>query len=173
MDYLLNTFLWELKQNFETLDFTYRKIEYGGSVSVFFVYIADEISLKENWESISVFIASGYQATMADEFNVWNIYLFFVLREVVSNELKYQIENDTFSSRKIIVFPIQPEDDIVNEHILNNDLQIPVRSTTELGEFQYDSIIGSELRGAVAKKRLTDDMKQRLNEVVTKIRLAE
>lgn len=109
------------------------KIEFIGTVSIFSFIFESENTLSQNWESITSTIASYYQSKFEEEgqdFERWNIYILFLVKEEVSTQLKYKIENDKFSSRKIVqdkMFNTINADTIsklIWEHIVNSDLDI-------------------------------------------------
>lgn len=108
-------------------------IEFIGTVSVFSFFFESEKELDENWEIITSSIAAYYQSELDDdtkEFERWNIYILFLVKENVNNQLKYKIENDKFSSRKIVqdnMLDTINEDSIsqlIRMHIINDDLNI-------------------------------------------------
>ena len=57
------------------------------------------------WKDIRNELASKWQMGNLDDFERWNFYLFYVVEDKskVNRSLKYEIEHDTVSSRKIIV----------------------------------------------------------------------
>ena len=60
--------------------------------------------LAENWINIRDCIATG-QRSLDDEFERWNHYLFYLVESDgdIDVNLKYKIEHDTISSRKIVI----------------------------------------------------------------------
>lgn len=110
-------------------------------ISVFLAHTKTNQDLEKYWEAISNSIAAIYQSVLVkkeDEFERWNIYVVFLSKENVEKELKFKIENDKFSSRKIVHSRPEEnlEDDlalrIIIEQITNEDLQL-VDSTQEAG----------------------------------------
>lgn len=110
-------------------------------INVFFVESINEKVLKENWELISSMVAANYQNSeyMGErEFDRWNFYIIFISKDIVSKELKNRIENDKFSSRKIVEDSYDKEfnDDEANRlivnHITNADLKEIVEATQEV-----------------------------------------
>ncbi|PWK72888.1 hypothetical protein LX99_04218 [Mucilaginibacter oryzae] len=107
---------------------TFKLIEYKGNVSVFVFYFEEEKHLGKTWNNVSGNVAGLYQAELTEDFDVWNIYMFYLCKSEVSLALKYKIENDRFSSRKIILDNYDEEisdigvNDIINEHITNVDI---------------------------------------------------
>lgn len=128
MIYLDKFFFNNLKEAFPNFVFEYDEIEYGGKVPVFYIHVKDEEDvLAQNWAKITDFIAVHFQTALIEEFAVWNIYLFFITKKNITKELRFKIENDTFSSRKIVIEDDMSNAEIINEHILNVDLAIEGR----------------------------------------------
>lgn len=174
MSCLNDKILDDLGQRFENMKFSYREISFGGNIHVFFVTDIEETDLKEYWEKISEFIATNFQVSLDEEFSVWNIYLFFLVKENVSNEIKYQIENDTFSSRKIVINRETDFDKIINEHIINNNLTITPQKKSDDIEFKPNSIIWEVLeRRTLKKKRRTYEAEPALDEIIVKLKEVE
>ena len=73
-------------------------------VDIFITHPLNHDSLKAEWEIIRNEVAN-YQSTVEDEFERWNHYLFFLVDENSMRDinLKYRIEHDTISSRKILI----------------------------------------------------------------------
>lgn len=122
-----------LDELFPEFDPMLSKIEFIGTVSVFSFIIESEDLLNRNWESITSTIASYYQSKFEEEgkeFERWNIYIFFIIKEEVSTQLKYKIENDKFSSRKIVqdkmleTINTDSISQLILGHIVNSDLDI-------------------------------------------------
>ncbi|MFN0139618.1 MAG: ABC-three component system middle component 1, partial [Pyrinomonadaceae bacterium] len=97
---------------------------FGGELPLFFVTPKDEKWLSENWESVTDFVATSFQIHLESEYETWNIYLFFRMSAPISKELKYAIENDTWSSRKMVIETVRSIDQIIEEHIENKSLFI-------------------------------------------------
>ena len=73
-------------------------------VDVFITRPLNHNDLREKWKDIRNDIAEN-QRYIDDEFERWNHYLFYLAEEDAVNDipLKYQIEHDTISSRKIVI----------------------------------------------------------------------
>ena len=71
-----------------------------------------EEELRVKWRKIRNSIAEKYQLEDIDDFERWNFYLFYVVNDKrkLNRSLKYEIEHDTISSRKIIVSKSEFED---------------------------------------------------------------
>ena len=61
--------------------------------------------LADNWRDIRNEIMTKWQDTITDDFSRWNFYLFYVVDKLdkLDGSLRYQIEHDMVSSRKILV----------------------------------------------------------------------
>lgn len=119
-----------LAEMFADFAMKFQTIDFPVAVSVFSFTFASAAALRDNWEKMQKAIAGYYQTSLADEaeFERWNIYIFYLCGEPVASELKYKIQNDKFSSRKIVVeeFGAAVDEETLNEliaeHITNTDL---------------------------------------------------
>lgn len=109
-------------------------------INIFFLE-ADSDIINENWKRFSNMVAANYQNSeyMSNrEFDRWNFYIIYISKDNVSKELKNKIENDKFSSRKIVEDSYDKEfnDDEANrlivKHITNADLKEIVEATQEV-----------------------------------------
>lgn len=73
-----------------------------------------EDELRETWRNYRNDFAVEYQTDDIDEFERWNFYLFYVVdnKNEIDRNLKYEIEHDTISSRKIVV----SKDELLDEN---------------------------------------------------------
>ena len=62
-------------------------------------------ALRNRWIDIRDELASEWQMRNLDDFERWNFYLFYVVenKSKIDRSLKFKIEHDTVSSRKIII----------------------------------------------------------------------
>lgn len=72
-----------------------------------------EDELRETWRNYRNDFAIEFQTDDIDEFERWNFYLFYVVdnKNAIDRSLKYEIEHDTISSRKIVVSKDELEDE--------------------------------------------------------------
>lgn len=72
-----------------------------------------EDELRETWRNYRNDFAVEFQTDDIDEFERWNIYLFYVVdnKNAIDRSLKYEIEHDTISSRKIVVSKDELQDE--------------------------------------------------------------
>lgn len=151
----------------------YKLVTVGnGIVHAFFITVKDAEELTSVWRKASNFLALNFQSRLEDDFQVWNLYVFFRIGVPVDNDLKYQVENDTFSSRKIIVGLDQTNTEVVAEHILNSDLRITAQKTE--GEiFEHDPILWQILKDKAPNKIVTEEHKKLFKRITDKIRPAD
>jgi DNA repair exonuclease SbcCD ATPase subunit len=88
---------WEKKENHHLL-------------YVFSVYIENQQELKANWKKVKNYIATYVQGLLLEKaVERWNLYIVFFVKNEIDNELKYKIEQDKFSTRKIVLDNMQKE----------------------------------------------------------------
>lgn len=77
----------------------------GRDIVVAVTPVLTEKELSQLWRDFRNLLIHDYQIDDIDEFTRWNFYLFFVVpdKNKIDRSLKYKIEHDTISSRKIIV----------------------------------------------------------------------
>lgn len=168
MNYSIEALLADLSREFEHFTFSFKENKYQGIIPCFFINVNSEEKLYEFWMKISDFIAVNYQSRLNDEFSIWNIYLFFLVGETIGNELKYLIENDTFSSRKILIEKNTGSNKIFEEHILNNDIQIDISKTREMS-FYPNPIFFGQVSNIEAKSKVTNEIKDAYSVLKSKL----
>lgn len=109
-------------QDFPMVSVSYDNFNFGGKIHLFLLHFDAEETMHKNWQKIANAIAFYFQQKLNNDFEKWNTYLFYSTNQPVSNELKYIIENDTFSSRKILVENNTNLNKVFEEHISNKDL---------------------------------------------------
>lgn len=70
--------------------------------------------LMESWCDFRDYMIDEYQLGDIDEFTRWNFYLFYVVenKNKIDRNLKYKVEHDTISSRKIVVSVEEAKDGV-------------------------------------------------------------
>ncbi|RZJ89254.1 MAG: hypothetical protein EOO20_11450 [Chryseobacterium sp.] len=175
MSFSIDQFLQVVNATFEPSTVSYQELNYNGKIPVFFVKCCSIEELEKHWTGLVDSVAFDFQSQLTDEFQVWNIYMFFIkpleIKDSVRfNSLKLKIENDTFSSRKIVVED-QAVGDIINEHIVNKNVNFSVEKdgSSKLA-FTANPLLWSLLEDKTLKRqKLTaeatstfDDLVQRL-----------
>lgn len=77
----------------------------GRDIVIAVTPVLTEEELNYFWKDFRNLLIHDYQIEDIDEFTRWNFYLFYVVtdKNKIDRSLKYKIEHDTISSRKIIV----------------------------------------------------------------------
>lgn len=98
-----NSILEDLSKRFENLTFKFSVQDIGVKTSTFLVHgSCSNIEEANNWRLISEEIALKFQSKITSKDDKWNLYIIYVCSDIVYKELKARIENDKFSSRKIV-----------------------------------------------------------------------
>ncbi len=121
------------------------KNEDSFQLNIFFIE-ADIDFINDEWNRFSKMVALNYQNSeyMSDsDFDRWNFYIVYILKDSISKELKVQIENDKFSSRKIVEDSYDKEfnhdeaNRLIVKHITNTDLKKIVDETEQVSISEY------------------------------------
>lgn len=113
-----------ISNEFPEAKFGFYKSTPEGYISCFTCTVADEATLLKIWSGVVSIIAAEYQTKLKSKFEMWNIYLAFIVNVPICKNLEYEIENDKFSMRKLVsVFPDGADiESYLNEEILGSDL---------------------------------------------------
>lgn len=120
----------EIFKIFSVESFSIGEVFFSGKIIVAVVRFRNIDSLSKSWKEINSYITGHYISTINDEFAKWNFYMFYVSNTDVAKQLKYEIENNKFSSRKIVVDNYKKDltkkniDHIISEHITNDNIVI-------------------------------------------------
>ena len=79
------------------------KKENNYNLYVFSTLLENEIDLEKVWTELTNAIAVYFQSELEKNIEIWNIYLLFLVKEKVSKDLKYKIEQDKYSTRKMVL----------------------------------------------------------------------
>lgn len=145
-----------------------------GQVHSLFFNFKDESQLTSNWEKITNSIALNYQRHLETDFEKWNLYLFFLVPQASSLniDLKYNIENNTFSSRKVVEDEATIDEMLISKHIINNlSIQSP-ESHSKVASFDYNQTIWDTLKDKTIKKInvLHEEQMKTYEELVAKLK---
>ena len=147
-----------------------------GKAHCIFLKIPDAKFLSDNWKQGTNSIALNYQNHLKTSFEKWNIYLFFLMSEPIEDvNLKYAIENNTFSSRKIVENDSLSSEALIKKHI-NNELSLEKDTfRTESINFLNHPIIYDVLKDKTIKKKniLPEQLNLAYVELINKFRNEE
>lgn len=155
-----------LAKQFPDIEFSlFRSDDPANFISCFVARFSNSDKCEKTWLDITSLIALEYQETLHDESAEWNIYLVILCHESMKKSLKYQIENDRFSLRKMVLdgtqyVNINKEQVIVELEniILGNDLKI-LRPTSAILE-SPDKLEGNIIRDILKGGSLPVDGKE-------------
>ena len=96
----------------------------GSTIDIFVTEPMNVADLEEEWIMIRDDIAMKYQRSLTDDFERWNFYLFYVVEDIESlrRNLKFKIEHNTLSSRKIIISAKEVEGNDIPEYLIHKYL---------------------------------------------------
>ena len=136
--------LQQLSNKYTNCTFNFKLVELNVNISVFFVLTNSSVLEESNlWQKISEEVALKYQPKLDSIYEKWNLYIIYVTHDKTSKELKNKIENDKFSSRKIVEDNFYQEfgesecAELIIKHITNSDLKEIVDTTTEVNISKY------------------------------------
>lgn len=125
----------------------------NSKVEVFFTRLLDEETLAAKWKDIRNFVAMN-QIDLNDEFERWNFYLFYVVNDPISDlNLKYEIEHDTISSRKMVV-----EYKEINDHVCEKLVNKYIRYNIENQEQKIAKMFIKDESVKLIIKRIKEDL---------------
>ncbi|RYE58333.1 MAG: hypothetical protein EOP48_03770 [Sphingobacteriales bacterium] len=157
MNFSIDQFIEASNAMFQMFTISGQELDYNGKIPVFFVRCKSLEELDANWTKFVDAIAFDYQSQLIDEFQIWNIYIFFVRpagTDILSyNSLKLKIENDTFSSRKILVEDLDTNK-IINDHIINRNIHFSAdQVAAPAAKFEANTLLWSILEDKTLKKQ--------------------
>lgn len=127
-----NNYAIELLKEGEQLEL-YKNIEcwinkkQNFNIYIFSVVVENEQELNNIWEDMISDIAVYFQAELKKDIERWNIYSVFFVNGKVSKKLKYEIEHDMYSSRKIVFTDMKKLlmnrtiENIINKKLFDSD----------------------------------------------------
>jgi hypothetical protein len=105
------------------------KPETNYNVYIFSMVLKDQNELMDQWKEISGDIAIHFQGELDRDIEIWNIYILFLVQGNVENDKRYLIEQNKYSSRKLVIdnveTPIDNEkiDNIINDKLFNVNVE--------------------------------------------------
>jgi len=159
----------EIKSSFELNHFSIGKVPFGGEVIACFVNFKDNTVLKNQWKELNSYLTAKFIPTVKDDYSKWNFYIFYLSHETVEKQLKYEIENNKFSSRKIVIENIKTItekeiDFLISEHITNDNIQIGIENKQSL-KFIKNSSISNIIDKLSLNKKSDSDLQDALNSI--------
>lgn len=116
-----------LSNQFPMATFSMYRSEPEAYISCFVCWVKNEADLLYLWKKVASVIAYEYQSELDTKFEAWNIYAVFILPTSVKKTTQYEIENDKFAMRKLVVSQVDHLFDpkvYLNNEILGADLKL-------------------------------------------------
>ena len=79
------------------------KEETNYSLHIFTVVLENGSELERIWKRLTGDIALYFQSELEKDIEIWNIYIVFICKESITKELKYKIEQNKYSTRKLVL----------------------------------------------------------------------
>lgn len=162
----------QIKKNFDVQEVIVGNLIFGSIIPIILVQFKNINDLEQCWKDFNSLITAEYLIKLTDDFSKWNSYIFFITEEVPKS-LKYEIENNKFSTRKIVIEMGTPviDDEVINiiisEHIVNDNINLDIK-TIDVGGFSKNELISVFLEDLIKEnpKKLED---AKLTELLIKI----
>lgn len=141
---------------FEKASFEFYRSEPEAYISCFTCWLKSEADLVELWGQVASIIAYEFQAKLESKLEAWNIYLIFFVSDPVSKSIKYQIENDKFSMRKLVVGNADADfcvETFLSNELLGADLEIKEFFSQDACEEVEASALHSKIVSLTANKK--------------------
>lgn len=135
----------QLISEYKLEDIVIVETPYIDSVFLCILNVSLEANLKELWDILNSVISSELSKDFKNDFQMWNFYLFYLCKEEVGIDLKYEIINDKFSSRKVVIDKFDKKIDkrvvegIISEYIVGSDILLDEKVKTIPEESSYHS----------------------------------
>lgn len=147
----------KIRESFNIKNVIIGNLMFGDNIPVVFIQFNDLNDLEKYWKEFNSFITAEYLIKIKNDFSKWNSYVFYLTECTVKKPLKYEVENNKFSTRKIVIESIgQAVDDnmiksILSEHIINDNIEFNVENQN-IESFSKNAIISEALKSTSFNK---------------------
>ncbi|MFM2580652.1 ABC-three component system middle component 1 [Vibrio fortis] len=117
-----------MKAAYEVDDIKIIKTNFVSDFYVVFCRFSKEAELKSLWDKLNSVISAELSCDFKNDFERWNLYFFYLCERKVKDSIKYQIENDKYFSRKILIddsklkLTSESIEHLISKNIINDDL---------------------------------------------------
>jgi hypothetical protein len=154
--------LAELRSKYNMFEFSFYTSGVNEEFSIFVVLSNSLKELSESWKKVVSNVAVNFQSQLSDKHKIWNIYIAFIIatdkRMEELKDIKYKIENDKYSSRKIVIDDISPpiDENKIKEKISKRIFQLDIDPDLPHIKLQQDlsRIIDKRLYAHISKVNL-------------------
>lgn len=157
----------ELNKLFPIEELIFGELVFGGIIPIIFVRFNSLEAIQKHWKDFNSHISTEYITLIKDEYSRWNFYIFYLSDVEVPKSLKYEIENNKFSSRKIVVMNCESIskteiENVISEHITNTNIQISV-DNKQVTTFKKNSSLAKIVDKLSLSKKNEEDLQNALN----------
>ena len=159
----------KLKKDFPIKELVFGELVFGGVIPIVFVSFETLNDLNKNWKDFNGQIATDFVISLKEEYSRWNLYIFYLSKETVEKQVKYEIENNKFSSRKIVIENVNSITEkkinlLISEHITNDNILIGIENKKSL-EFKKNTSLSRILDNFSLNKKNDDDLQEALDSI--------
>ncbi|MES2560404.1 MAG: ABC-three component system middle component 1 [Bacteroidota bacterium] len=159
----------DIEKLFQVDDLIVGELSFGGTMPIIFVRFSSLDALAKTWKDLNSFLAAEFMTSIKDEYARWNFYIFYLSKENVERQLKYEIENNKFSSRKIVIENASSITEkeinlLISEHITNDNMQIGVENK-QSSKFKKNASLAKILDKLSLNKKNDDDLQDTLDSI--------
>ncbi|MGS2776975.1 ABC-three component system middle component 1 [Robertmurraya sp. GLU-23] len=111
------------------------KTEDKYNLYIFTIILDDQKKLVDVWKEICGDIAIYFQTDLERNIEIWNIYVLFLVEGSVDSQTRYLIEQNKYSSRKLVIEDVKSPvdkrkiDSIINEKLFNLNINYTSRTS--------------------------------------------
>lgn len=162
-----------VRNSFPVKFLSFGEVFFGGRILIAAVEFDAVDSLENHWKQFNSFISTEILSIKKDEFSKWNFYVLYLSSDLIKRDIKYEIENNKFSSRKIVFDKCASQINtetiarIIKEHITNDNI-IEVTKDEDIKGVEKNSIIIdalNKIKAPTKKSEQSDYMDLVLNEI--------
>jgi len=159
----------EIKKHFLIEELIFGNLEFGGKIPILITRFNTLDALKSQWKDFNSYIATELNISIDDEYSRWNFYIFYLSDMEVPKSVKYEIENNKFNSRKIVIENCMLITDaiinnIISEHITNDNIKIAVEKK-QISTFKKNTYLAKIIDKLSVNKKNDEDMQYALNQL--------
>lgn len=146
----------QIGNSFDIQNVIIGNLMFGDNIPVIFIQFKNLNDLEKYWKEFNSFITAEYLIKLKNDFSKWNSYVFYFTESTVEKPLKYEIENNKFSTRKIVIDAINQTVDnsmiksILSEHIINDNIEFNV-DNPNIESFSKNTIINEAFKSTSFK----------------------
>lgn len=138
-------------------------------IYIFSVMLDKVEELNFLWEKLTNDLAVNFQSKLEENIELWNVYVVFFVKEKVDKTLKYTIQQDLYSSRKIVIDNFKPRyiEKYVLLHLEKKLFRLKINTIPKVkksnDEHSMEEMINNKDKSLLKMLANTDDLKVVIN----------